>query len=756
MLKDPKIEHSNLALLKNAEHPNILEMVGSYTLGENQNMLFQEISGGNLKQLMKDDQAHEFRSSQDLWTALAGLASAIKTVHSLTSKKSNFIKNGFHHDLRPENILVDGKKFILSDFGLARFKDPDESSETTQKLVGDYYLAPECIDLLDTSKRCFVRRSSDIWSFGCIIAELLTYMLHGTKGVGDFKTARKYSINHHIRYDFHSGPNPNSGVQKWLSDLGNTATPSSYDMDSTALLHFVRLIKDILVQEPSKRPKAPVVEARLWLIALSAKMREIIGSYQKVRRSKLYDSSVEAFIEEARFQSLFQAIGLNNTSFEVDSELIENPATQSILVQSAKILQLLEQEKEALDDLTLSMESPASPPFIEVQRLNKRILESLDRSLQEQADAILKLKVLQEEKSDVLQDLQDVLEVDPNNEDLVSLITIRKLDIILRMENHQSQSLLDPKPELGPGDTGGKKIGRLTRPGHPTTRVIVEYKSYRNWQDRESEVHQRITAFVQLLSASAIPERLRTLRCLGYYHEPSEIAVGIVFEFPKSRSELRSTTLRQILDDDKIARGAKEPAERPSLRSRFRLACRLASSIYEVHSLRWLHKSISSFNVVLFTGPGPIKSTTQISQSIEQPYLMGFEHSRPDEEEAFSSKLPPQWQEYHHPDFINGTPYRVEFDYYSLGIILLELALWKSVSEITKSQSWKVPWAQFRERLIQETVPQLDFYVGPEYREVVGDCLRMRVHDRPNEGNSTVLIQNFQDKVVARLRELKV
>ena len=73
------------------------------------------------------------------------------------------------------------KKFILSiifltlllllqicDFGLARIEEPDESIHMTQEVVTQYYRAPE---ILMGAKH--YNSGVDIWSVGCIFAELL-------------------------------------------------------------------------------------------------------------------------------------------------------------------------------------------------------------------------------------------------------------------------------------------------------------------------------------------------------------------------------------------------------------------------------------------------------------------------------------------------------------------------------------------------------------------------------------------------------
>lgn len=73
-----------------------------------------------------------------------------------------------HRDLKPQNLLVNNKGYIkLGDFGLARlFNIP--MRPYTHEVVTLWYRAPEI--LLGTK---FYSTSVDIWSLGCIFAEMV-------------------------------------------------------------------------------------------------------------------------------------------------------------------------------------------------------------------------------------------------------------------------------------------------------------------------------------------------------------------------------------------------------------------------------------------------------------------------------------------------------------------------------------------------------------------------------------------------------
>ena len=80
-----------------------------------------------------------------------------------------------HRDLKPSNVLLDGRcRVYLADFGLARkLESPTESTDlndacgATEYVVTRWYRAPEAL------LSCPYGLSIDIWSLGCIFAEII-------------------------------------------------------------------------------------------------------------------------------------------------------------------------------------------------------------------------------------------------------------------------------------------------------------------------------------------------------------------------------------------------------------------------------------------------------------------------------------------------------------------------------------------------------------------------------------------------------
>ncbi len=73
-----------------------------------------------------------------------------------------------HRDLKPDNLLLSDEGLIkFTDFGMARFFGTPDRKYTTGVVTG-YYRAPEIL-----YGACFYGPSVDMWSMGCIFAELM-------------------------------------------------------------------------------------------------------------------------------------------------------------------------------------------------------------------------------------------------------------------------------------------------------------------------------------------------------------------------------------------------------------------------------------------------------------------------------------------------------------------------------------------------------------------------------------------------------
>ncbi|XP_061683597.1 serine/threonine-protein kinase NLK isoform X13 [Syngnathoides biaculeatus] len=166
-----------------------------------------------------------------------------------------------HRDIKPGNLLVNSNCVLkICDFGLARVEETDESRHMTQEVVTQYYRAPE---ILMGSRH--YSNSIDIWSVGCIFAELLGRRilfqaqspiqqldlitdLLGTPSMEAMRTACEGARAHILR-----GPNKQPSL------------PVFYTLSSQVTHEAVHLLCRMLVFDPSKRISAKDALAHPYL-----------------------------------------------------------------------------------------------------------------------------------------------------------------------------------------------------------------------------------------------------------------------------------------------------------------------------------------------------------------------------------------------------------------------------------------------------------------------------------------------------------
>lgn len=221
--------------------------------------------------------------------------------------------------------------------------------------------------------------------------------------------------------------------------------------------------------------------------------------------------------------------------------------------------------------------------------------------------------------------------------------------------------------------------------------------------------HVRAQSRAELFSEPGEIEKLRVLRCFKYCHDSENDRFGLAFNFPPGApSPCEPVSLRQVLD------ATTGWEHRPSLDAQFTLARDLVSSFLGYHRIGWLHRNVSSSNVVFF----PARRQNALTV-LHDPFIIGFNHSRPDEPLGFTDgpREDGDDRDYHHPTYLaRQTRYCQAFEYYSLGLVLMEVGLWKSLSDLTKG--WKGGDSElFRRRILSERLFMLKHRMGTQYHE---------------------------------------
>ena len=343
-------------------------------------------------------------------------------------------------------------------------------------------------------------------------------------------------------------------------------------------------------------------------------------------------------------------------------------------------------------------------------------------------------------------------------------------------------------------DLGGKERrqwGTFTKGGKKST-VIVEFKAKPGSNDpryllgaeyHKSEVNKLIrTLRLASKTKGDDSEKLpfHVLFGEGWYDQHDYF--GLVYRLPAlNTTKFRCESLGNILlnkeDRQLLAK---------SLQNRLVLARALAGTIFELHSVNWVHESFHPDNILLFA--------KEVAPNVYQfdwstPYVVGFDSSR--SHDGHSGKFNPkaQWTAriYTHPDRDEAKAYKrykKTYDIYALGVVLLEVGRLKSfIDEVMEQQRILKEWHEKQKLRAKEdpdamqvdsepiveftykTSPrdfkdifeaktdQLDEILGPAYAQIVLKCLNWHVWHTENDHELSTI---FKSEVYEKLNLIKI
>ena len=349
----------------------------------------------------------------------------------------------------------------------------------------------------------------------------------------------------------------------------------------------------------------------------------------------------------------------------------------------------------------------------------------------------------------------------------------------------------------------------------------------------------------ELLNNPKMPDGFCVLRCIGYFLDISNSAMGLAYAVPPSVSAgTEPVSLKTLV----------RKLSKPNLGDLFSLARKLIRCIAEFHKAGWLCKTISSHNVIFFkdelynevqgirvneelsrpnqmrvqpqetpfvkssigqqtlpkhdeipsesrlsflsrkirrrkatpslAAPSSPSSSSSLTcapdqahesraqahipamvsspalrptlhsyTALQNPYLVGFDHSRPDNPHAFTTgpTRDGRPRPYQHPSYRtteSTTSFRAEFDYYSIGLVLLEIGLWTTLEDLVDNKI-EAYLAKGTHPWVEDFVPRLGSIMGNVFRDAVKACLngQLKCSD-DNRGGSAAL---FESLVVTQL-----
>ncbi|XP_074319314.1 cold-responsive protein kinase 1-like isoform X2 [Silene latifolia] len=154
---------TELTVLADIEHENLVEMLGCCVEGDNRILISRYLENNSLAQTLLGKKRNTINFS---WTVrrriCIGIARGLEFLHEEVQPRI------VHRDIKASNILLDKDLTAkLSDFGLAKLI-PANMTHVSTKVAGTLgYLAP------DYALRGQLTRKADIYSFGVLLMEIV-------------------------------------------------------------------------------------------------------------------------------------------------------------------------------------------------------------------------------------------------------------------------------------------------------------------------------------------------------------------------------------------------------------------------------------------------------------------------------------------------------------------------------------------------------------------------------------------------------
>lgn len=330
--------------------------------------------------------------------------------------------------------------------------------------------------------------------------------------------------------------------------------------------------------------------------------------------------------------------------------------------------------------------------------------------------------------------------------------------------------------------------------------IVVEWKYY----DKDRPVMgwtARLKSLVGLLNQQDLFEKFLAPKCRGLIEDPPRSRIGILFSVSTAAGST-ADAVSEYQDLQTFVRNPSIPI--PSVGDRFQMANNLAAAMYHLHSVNWFHKSLRSDNIIFFKQVANVrKSSTSIPEAsvasnpsapqaehtknvldssedlddepapLPRIYLLGWDLSRPNDCSEFSESqpIPPakfqskrdNMKLYSHPDTHSGITlnpkssskmrnhYRAEFDVYSLGLILLEIGLWRTLDTLRRKCSKEDDFCQ---KLRGEFCNKLRAKMGAIYCRATQRCIANDFdlpRARPDETEDYLRQCAFEQQVMSQL-----
>lgn len=504
--------------------------------------------------------------------------------------------------------------------------------------------------------------------------------------------------------------------------------------------------------DPEERVKAETVERISMETALLAQAEHISTIFDQLC-SKGMDGDLltDPRIERTRFQCWLDSFGIGPSQRGRPDLSSKFPFNFATFVNVSNMMTDLEEQ------LTAAATDISSTPrqlVLPIRTLITALHDATPRSFYQSAQQLAEIKMLGTEG--LARHATTGYAHDPSSHHLLRAERV-KLEIKATEEGPPTETDASTKKyqledvPVHAYDLKFQSVGSIEQASGHRANVLIEFKKYDDPIQR-TKLFGRMGQLVHISQLANEGQAPGILRCRGFYHDESKGSYGLVYDFPHtspSGTYMPSPNCENPeLLWDILEQASKASPREPiiSLGRRFELAYDIATSLSEVHVLGLAYKGLTSANVIFFpTSQQPWNS---------RPYIVGFRFARPSDHQAFTEG-PANDQamtNYQHPLYTTGVArYRLPYDYYSLGIILLEIGLWRKLDRITTLKG--LSQEAVRQKLLATKLPMVAYTMGKKYRAVVQWCIGNDLSST-EDGEEVGCQVKFQNDVLRPLSEL--
>jgi len=303
---------------------------------------------------------------------------------------------------------------------------------------------------------------------------------------------------------------------------------------------------------------------------------------------------------------------------------------------------------------------------------------------------------------------------------------------------------------------------------------LIEFREYDSSADpiQINATRSTVRDFAAKLHR-ADPSVMGLLGCNGYSAEPLAHRFALRFQYPAEKTNPH--TLHHLL----VHESNKSPGIRHSISDRIHLACKLASAVLYLHSCDFVHKNIRPANILIFD-PIAIKGTDPTityPDAVGEPYLVGFDSVRKADGKSNMIRVE-EWQKniYLHPDrhrMAPGDEFTMRHDIYSLGVVLLEISLWGSFTDLGSRGIGRYLWesleknkeklrepGKLKDKYLQIAKSQIPRTLGNKYRDVAVSCLEgLKTEEEEgllNDQDGIVVGSAYISQIIGKLEEISM